>query len=203
MSDDAPRPSPAFLASVQPVVLVGGKSTRFGRDKLREPVGESGELLVQRPIKVLRQTFGPRVKLVGECHPDIVPLADGVIADEHPGIGPMGGILSALSVWGGPICVLAGDMPHVAHTDVLNILQAAEQAAGPIAVLAETDRTHMCAGVYFPSALPMLQCRQDQGDYRLAGAIPTHLTQTVLWRAASAANVNNPCDLSSGEIPRR
>ncbi len=69
MTAKAARPSPQFLATIQPVVLVGGRSTRFGRDKLREPVGCAREPLVQRPIRALRAVFGPRVMLVGECHP--------------------------------------------------------------------------------------------------------------------------------------
>jgi hypothetical protein len=31
-------PPPELLASIQPVVLVGSRSRRFGRDKLREPI---------------------------------------------------------------------------------------------------------------------------------------------------------------------
>lgn len=195
MSTDAATRFRQFLATVQPVVLVGGKSTRFGRDKLREPIGNSGEHLVQRPINTLRSVFGRRVKLVGECHPSILPLSDGTIADEYPGIGPMGGILSALRAWDGPIFVLAGDMPNVVPGDVLKVLRSAERAHGTSAVLAATDRTHMCAGVYFQSALPMLQRRRERGAFRLGDSLPSHATEAVPWSTASAANVNTVDEL--------
>ena len=48
MTDDLPI-SRAFLESVLPVVLVGGKSRRFGRDKLVEPWG--GHPIVHKPIQ--------------------------------------------------------------------------------------------------------------------------------------------------------
>jgi molybdopterin-guanine dinucleotide biosynthesis protein A len=184
--------SPEFLASVQPIVLVGGKSRRFGRDKLREPWGEPGKVLVQRPIDALRSIFGPRVKLVGECDPSILPLADGVIPDKHPGVGPMGGIVSALLHWGGPVFVLAGDMPSFAASDGWSILHAAEQRRDSLAVLAATGRPHPCAGCYLAAALPVLSDCLARGDYRLATAIPERATLMVPVTAGSVTNLNAP-----------
>ena len=40
---------------ITPIVLVGGKSRRFCRDKLIEPIGDS--VLVALPINVLRSVF--------------------------------------------------------------------------------------------------------------------------------------------------
>ena len=192
MSDDHASVSPEFLASVQPIVLVGGKSRRFGRDKLREPWGEPGEVLVQRPIEALRSIFGPRVKLVGECDPSILPLADGIIPDKHAGVGPMGGFVSALLHWGGPVFVLAGDMPSFAASDGWSILHAAELRRDCLAVLAATDRPHPCAGFYLAAALPVLSDCLARGDYRLATAIPERATLMVLVAAGSVTNLNAP-----------
>src|SRR5262245_59553696 len=80
----------------QPIVLVGGKSTRFGRDKLREVVGDGW--LVDRPIAALREVFGARVAVVGECDDEVAQRGDRVITDRFPGVGPIGGIVSALEV---------------------------------------------------------------------------------------------------------
>ena len=192
MSDEHASVSPEFLASVQPIVLVGGKSRRFGRDKLREPWGEPGRVLVQRPIEALRSIFGPRVKLVGECDPSILPLADGIIPDKNAGVGPMGGIVSALLHWGGPVFVLAGDMPSFAASDGWSILHAAELRRDCLAVLAATDRPHPCAGFYLAAALPVLSDCLARGDYRLATAIPERATLMVLVAAGSVTNLNAP-----------
>lgn len=190
MKDEHALVSPEFLASIQPIVLVGGKSRRFGRDKLVEPWGAPGRVLVQQPIDALRSIFGPRVKLVGECDPSILPLADGVIPDKHPGVGPMGGIVSALLHWGGPVFVLAGDMPSFAASDGWNILRAAEHRRDCLAALAATDRPHPCAGLYAAPALPILVDCLARGNYQLASAIPARATVHVPVDRSSAANVN-------------
>lgn len=195
MSAEHASASAEFIASVQPIVLVGGKSRRFGRDKLREPWGEPGNVLVQRPIEVLRAIFGPRVKLVGDCDPSILPLADGVIIDEHPGVGPIGGIVSALKRGPGSVFVLAGDMPNVSTGEVLRILCAAEHAPNALAALATTDRIHPCAGIYFQAALPCLLRQLLQGVFRLTAALPNHTTIAVPWSIRSAANVNAMSEL--------
>jgi molybdopterin-guanine dinucleotide biosynthesis protein A len=136
------------------------------------------------------------VKIVGACDPSIAPLADGVIPDAHPGVGPMGGIVSALAHWGGPVFVLAGDMPGFAPGDGWRILHAAERGRECLAVLAATDRRHPCAGLYTAAALPVLSDCLARGDYRLAAAIPDRAVITVAVGAASAANINVP-DLGS------
>ncbi len=197
MSGEPPSLPPTFLASIQPIVLVGGKSTRFGRDKLREPIGNTGELLVQRPIRVLRAVFGPRVKLVGECDPSILPLADGVIPDEHPGAGPMGGILSALKRWGGPVFVLAGDMPGIRSSDVLSLLFAAAARENTWAVVAKTDRVHPCAGLYWPASLPSLSDAITSPDRSLHRAIPAEHVVTHPLPELAVKNVNVFDDLPS------
>jgi molybdopterin-guanine dinucleotide biosynthesis protein A len=179
-----------FLASVQPVVLVGGKSRRFGRDKLVEPWG--GKVLVQHPIGALRRVFGARVKLVGECDPRIPPLADGVIPDTRSGVGPIGGIAAALEYWNGPVFVLAGDMPAVSEPDIRNVIEHARRHEGPLAVLAATDRVHPCFGLYRPGCLPLLLDRLSKGELRLAAALPSERCAAVAVSQGSTKNVNHP-----------
>lgn len=197
------------LALIQPVVLVGGKSTRFGSDKLRAPwsaMGEPRRLLVERPLNALRAVFGPRAAIVGECHPSIPPLADAVIPDQHPGIGPIGGIASALAAWGGPVFVLAGDMPNIAPAHILRILEAARARPAAAAVLASTDRLHPCLGLYRPSALNALRAAIARADHRLAAAISPGAVFPVPLDPDAAANINSPADFpphfAAGTLPR-
>jgi molybdopterin-guanine dinucleotide biosynthesis protein A len=195
MSVSAARPSPEFLATIQPIVLVGGKSTRFGRDKLREPIGDTGEPLVRRPISALRAVFGPRVKLVGECHPGVASLADGVLPDAYPGVGPIGGIVASLLAWGGPVFVLAGDMPGVSAIEVRKMVVVAETAGGWIAVLAVSDRVHPCAGIYSQASLPILSDCLKRGEYRLSAALPTGSWTPAIVPRGFTANINLRDDL--------
>ncbi|QYK49276.1 MAG: molybdenum cofactor guanylyltransferase [Phycisphaeraceae bacterium] len=171
-------------------MLVGGKSTRFGRDKLREPIECDGELLVQRPISALRAVFGQRVKLVGQCHPSMVSMADGVIVDDYPGSGPMGGVLSALRRWGGPIFVLAGDMPAFDAHSVREIAALAEIDREATVVVARSDRIHPCAGIYTQAAIGELYTRLASGDFRLGDMLLSGNTRTVPIVPCRLVNLN-------------
>lgn len=194
MSVEPRAASPEFLARIQPIVLVGGRSRRFGRDKLREPWGNEGHALVSFPIEALRAVFGRRVRLVGMCDTEVLPYADGVIPDLYPGIGPIGGIASALSNTAGPVFVLAGDMPGFRPADIAELLIAAEQHPGAHAVWAWTDRPHPCAGVYSQHALPALEECISSGAYALVRALQPSVVLGVLVSAEAARNVNLPED---------
>lgn len=184
----------AFIEHVHPIVLVGGKSRRFGRDKLREPWGDSGMVLVQRPIESLRTVFGQRIKLVGECDSSIPALADGMIPDLHPGLGPIGGILSALRACEGSVFVLAGDMPGIRPANVLRLLAAAVRSEDAWAVLARTDRVHPCAGLYRPTCIDALANALASDRRRLTEAIPQKHVVTCQIDEAAVRNVNTPDD---------
>ncbi|MCC6285545.1 MAG: molybdenum cofactor guanylyltransferase [Phycisphaerales bacterium] len=190
MTADPASVSSAFLASIQPVVLVGGKSRRFGRDKLLEPW--HGKCLVEHPIDALRRVFGARVKVVGTCDPRIPGLADGTLPDSHEGAGPIGGIVAALDAWRGPVFVLAGDMPSVSHLDILAIAAEAERRTDVAAVLGFIGRVHPCFGVYLDAARPLLCARLASRAHRLLDALPSHLVFPVAVRHESAVNVNTP-----------
>lgn len=187
--------TPRFLASIQPIVLVGGQSTRFGRDKLREPVDDAGVWMVQRPVQALRTIFGNRVKIVGGCHPDIARLADGSIRDEHPGAGPIAGVVSALRAWEGPVFVLAGDMPAFDAACVRAVVSAA--AAHPLAaaVVAADHRPHPCAALYTSAALAPLETMMAANNRRLVDALSLMQTHRVALPTHSLHNVNRPSDL--------
>lgn len=192
MSDSPHKTNP--LDTIQPVVLAGGKSVRFGRDKLREPLDHAGTPLVTRPIAALREVFGARVKLVGACHPSLLPLADGALPDTHPGAGPIGGIVSALAAWGGPVFVLAGDMPEITAQTVSHILAAAHAHPDALATLARTDRLHPCVGLYTRAALAPLLARLAGGHHRLLDALPAGTVHAVTVDSHAMANLNTPPD---------
>ncbi|MBL8874615.1 MAG: NTP transferase domain-containing protein [Phycisphaerae bacterium] len=195
MADKAPNVSHEFLGKVQPIVLVGGRSQRFGRDKLQEPVGADGRILVQYPIDALRKVFGRRVKLVGSCNPAITKWADGIMADYYPDFGPIGGILSALAQWHGPIFVLAGDMPCFGTDEILRVLTVAELQTTAPAILTFTDRLHPCAGVYNQHAELALRNSLSGGNRSLVKALDLNAIHQVPVRVESARNVNSPSDI--------
>jgi molybdopterin-guanine dinucleotide biosynthesis protein A len=75
-------------------VLAGGGSTRFGRDKALVEIG--GETLLARLCTALRRVT-PDVTIVGSRE-KYGGLGFACVADRWPGEGPLGGIITALSV---------------------------------------------------------------------------------------------------------
>ncbi len=179
------------LDTIQPVVLVGGRSRRFGRDKLVEPVG--GRPLVAHPVAVLRGVFGPRVALVGACDAAVAALGDVRIPDPYPGAGPAGGILAALEYTGGSVFVLSGDLPSITARAVRAVLAAAEERPGAPACMGMTDRPEPCIALYRPGAVGAIRgsVRSGRGLLAAVGADAVR----VPIDAASAVNVNRPGDL--------
>ena len=124
-------------------------------------------------------------------------LGDGVIRDEYPGVGPLGGIVSALRAGDHAVFVLAGDMPGVTSADVAGVLAAAERDGEAWAVLAATDHPHPCFGLYRSGSLATLQARLGAGEYRLTDALPAGRVRLVPSAARAVANVNRPSDLNA------
>jgi molybdopterin-guanine dinucleotide biosynthesis protein A len=192
MTPPPAQPHP-FPASIQPVVLVGGKSTRFGSDKLRQPY--QGAPLVQRPINALRCVFGPRVMLVGECDPSLLPLADGVIPDQHPGVGPIGGVISALTQANSSVFVAAGDMPGIDRPTILALVAAFSANPAALAVFAADPEPHPTLAIYHSASLSILRERLAQDRRALHSALPRKHVVLVPCDARALANINSPSDL--------
>ena len=192
--------------SIQPIVLVGGQSQRFGRDKLREPVSpDAEEWLVDRPIAALRAVFGPCVALVGACDRSIAARADLVIEDHYPACGPAGGILSALEQCPGDVFVLAGDLPHMSATVVQHILNEAQlrPRSAVWAVLADADGLHPCIGLYRQVLRRRLAERLAAGVASLHDLTPAaHVHRVVIERRA-ATNVNTQNDWRAADLRLR
>ncbi len=182
--------------SIVPIVLVGGKSRRFGRDKLRAAIGD--ELLVHRPVSALRIVFGARVALVGECHADVAQLGDSIIVDNYPGRGPAGGILSALEHKQCSVFVVAGDMPTIEPSLIRAILREADENIDADAIIASSALgPEPCFGLYRIGAIDALR------DAVIAPRVPSLQsvleslrTRLVAADATSLANINQPEDLA-------
>jgi molybdopterin-guanine dinucleotide biosynthesis protein A len=178
---DSPSP-------ISAVVLVGGQSSRFGRDKLLEPVG--GGVLVDRPIGVLRAVFG-RVGVVGAGDARVGERADYVVDDPYPGKGPIGGVLAALEL--GDVFVLPGDVPAIDEASVRAIVGAAAAHPGALAVIGRTDRAQPCIGVYRAAARARLAEAIERNELGLGRAVCERVEVEISLDAAR--NVNRTGDL--------
>jgi molybdenum cofactor guanylyltransferase len=121
--------------SVVGVVLAGGRSERFGRDKIVE--GYRGRPLLHHPISALLEVCD-RVVVVLAPDADEPPVpARASVAfarDAVEGEGPRRGLSAGLEVADAGWIVLAGgDMPHLQPAVLLEMLRAASET-GVVAV---------------------------------------------------------------------
>jgi len=93
------------------VVLAGGKSARMGTEKAALRIG--GETLLARVVRRLRLAL-PEVFIIGPSHLTMLAPGTPVFPDEFPGLGPLGGLSTALARVSSQYIFLTGcDMPFV------------------------------------------------------------------------------------------
>jgi len=194
---------------VSAVVLAGGRSTRFGRDKLAEPV--DGRPLLSYAIDAVRPfateiivVVAPRAASALAFPGDVIFVRDPVAFE-----GPLSGLLSGLAAAREPIVlVVGGDMPTLVGAvleAMLARLDAPDAPDGAQAVVLEHD------GRARP--LPMVVRRKPalRAAHRLIGAgerrlralaesLTTRVIPEATWRAVdpeglTLRDVDAPADL--------
>ena len=109
-------------------MLVGGRSSRMGRDKALLPY--RGGVLAEFVARAVKLAAGSAV-LVGSPS-RIAHLGYPVLRDIYPGEGPLGGILSVLehnaAEWN---LIVACDMPEISAGFLSGLLDAAEHEGSP------------------------------------------------------------------------
>ena len=99
------------IEGVLGAVLAGGVSRRMGQDKAL--LEFEGQTLIERAIDVLETAFD-EVVIVAPKRQRYVDLEAELVPDIRPGLGPVGGIHTALGHGAGrSVFVLACDMPYV------------------------------------------------------------------------------------------
>jgi len=95
--------------SVFGTVLAGGSSQRMGRDKAS--IAIDGSTMLERVVNA-GTTAGLSMLVVGRARPLAFPFpTTRFVTDQHPGGGPLGGLLTAFSHVDGDLLALACDLP--------------------------------------------------------------------------------------------
>ena len=146
------------------VVLAGGRSTRLGQDKVRLRLPGDGRDMLARTADLLAAcTDGVVISCRAPDAGEETLALPGIrsIPDAEPGLGPLGGVWSALRELRQPILVLSCDLPFM-DVPTLRRLIDARGARPPEALMttfqqAETGFIEALVSIYEPACLPFFE----------------------------------------------
>ena len=194
----------AALPAASGIVLAGGRSARFGRDKLAESI--DGRPLLHHAVEAVAAVA---TDVIVVAPPDVEPpLPDGVrlVHDEAPFEGPLAGCMTGLIAAREPLVVVAGgDMPSLDPAVLGSCSSARSSRRSADAALLEHRgrRQQLPFAVRTGAGTDAAQRLLAQGERRL-GALTDRLTVRVLaeeeWRpldpdARTLRDVDEPADL--------
>ena len=183
-------------------MLAGGRSSRFGRDKLAEPI--DGRPLLHHAIDVVRSLTDEIVVVVGVETGLSVPDGVTVVHDDRPFEGPLAALDIGLSASPADrVIVVAGDMPTLVPA-VLGRLLAAVGDDVTAAIL-EVDGAPAILPVAFATGPASVAVRRlvDAGQRRfgaLLEAMDVGFVPSAEWRAEdpdglTLRDIDTPADL--------
>jgi molybdopterin-guanine dinucleotide biosynthesis protein A len=181
-----------LFPNVEAFLLVGGKSSRMGRDKALLEI--NGAPLVRRAADILTP-LASKITLVTSAPLPAEPTDTNryssfglpVQIDRWPNAGPLGGIATALAAAQNPWClILACDMPFITREWLIFLLGHSIQSDSEIAashihgeflqqtdvIIPETERglEPLCA-IYRASCAPILAAALENGVRKVTDAV--------------------------------
>jgi molybdopterin-guanine dinucleotide biosynthesis protein A len=188
---------------VSAIVLAGGRSSRFGRDKLAEPV--DGRPLLEHAIDAVRSLADEVVVVVSRSATPSLPAGIVVAHDAWDFGGPLVGLVTGVKAASGSRClVVGGDMPTLRPTVLAALLAALDDRVADAALLEHgNDVPPLPMAIRRSAAIGPLQQATAAGERRLR-AVRELLATTIMaeaeWRrldpyAATLTDVDTPADL--------
>jgi len=177
------------------VVLAGGKSSRFGEDKAEMEF--SGQRVLDGLMEILREFPFQKLAVVsaqGQERDWPEPIL--ALQDDQEGLGPMGGIVTALRHLPGGILVTACDMPLVSGA-LIEWLLGYYDAHVDAVIPRHQGGIEPLLGIYEKSFLPPLEEAIQAGRYALHFILEEANVRFVDVPEpfqAEFANVNTPED---------
>lgn len=202
------------VAGVSAIVLAGGRSRRFGSDKLKVEIG--GRPLLAHAVRAVAQVANEILVVVGPGDERDLPAVDRPVRrvfDSERGGGPLVGLLVGLEAAAEPIVVVVGgDMPALAP-DVLALmartLTAADHTIGAVVLVARGRTEPMPAVLRTGAASDVVGRLLADGERSLQSLfvrLPTRALEERAWRAldpagATVRDVDRPSDLEDLDGP--
>ena len=180
------------------VVLAGGRSSRMGRDKAMIEI--DGRTLLDRALDVL-QPHVDDLLVIGDPlkHGHVGPF---VFPDDVPGIGPLGGISTALHyALHDRVLVLACDMPHVTGQLIARLKNGLTSEMDAFVPVCDGHVEPLVAA-YHRRCRPSFEASIAQGKWKVADALEKlNATYSQIcpgedgWPTDLFRNLNTPSDL--------
>jgi molybdenum cofactor guanylyltransferase len=187
-------------------ILAGGQSSRMGRDKAMLEI--DGVTMLDRTIALMR---GVRIKPAVVGAPQVFARAAtalGVIEDEWPGAGPLGGIASALRAsqlpWN---LVVACDLPYLTREWLEFLLaRGLRSTADAVVPMNEGGPEPLCAMYAKSAEAPLVKAFESGGRGVIQGL--THIRVEYLelreWKGFDSEgllfkNMNAPADYAEAQ----
>jgi molybdenum cofactor guanylyltransferase len=177
-------------------VLTGGASTRMGTDKAQLVV--DGRALASIAAAALADAGAAEVLAIGGDLDALRALGLDARPDEHPGEGPLGGIITALGAATHDVTVvLACDMPAIDRDAVAALVAALDaESAADVAAALDGDRLQVLTAAYRGRVRPVLEARFGEGERAVRRAIESLVVVTVDdLEPRTLADVDGPADL--------
>ena len=145
------------------VVLAGGRSSRFGRDKALLTL--DGETLLARAVRILGGLTG-EVLVLGPPERAAQAPAARVIPDERPGDGPLPALATALrEMRGERLIAVATDMPLLNAELLAYLLDRSDDY--DVTVPRVGGRTQQLHAVYARTCLPAIEEQLARDDLKI------------------------------------
>lgn len=205
-SKDFEQPSLPLVTTVAGVVLAGGRSSRYGANKALVKV--AGTPLIERTLEVMKSVF-QRVVLITNTPKPYAHLALPMYGDLVKGLGPVGGIFTALSLIQEEAgFFVACDMPSLNPALIRYMVTLQDDA--DVVVPRIDGKIEALHALYTRRCLPEIQKLIRSGVFQVFRFFP-RVTVRYVHKAevqrfdpqlASFYNINRPDELAQWNRPR-
>jgi molybdopterin-guanine dinucleotide biosynthesis protein A len=196
------------------VVLAGGRSSRFGRDKLVEPI--DGRPLLHHAIAAVQAVADKVVVVAAPGHDPVLPEGVRLVHDATAFQGPLEGLAVGLEALGRSVrsaVVVAGDMPSLQPAVLSRLLATLDADVDVSVAMLEVngEEVPLPIAVDRDTALVTARALLDGGERRLRdllGVMPGSVIAEASWRlddpdGATLRDIDTASDLQSGTNRRR
>jgi molybdopterin-guanine dinucleotide biosynthesis protein A len=197
------EPLGAGPARVTGVILAGGRSRRYGRDKALAQI--EGVPLIERVMGIMESVFD-RLILIANSTPEYAHLRLPIYEDLVKGIGPLGGIYTGLkTIRDEGAFFVACDMPFLNRVLIHHMVHLRKNYAAVVPRIGR--KIEALHAFYSKRCLPAIETMIASKHFQIAGLYPNVRVRYVEESdirtydpdLRSFFNVNSPRELAAAE----